>query len=202
MPYGLTEAQAGRLGPYVMAQINALYACREQYAQKELPDYSYVCSACRVGSRWRIVTDCNTAFNMSGYTFYPHLCDNRPELAKAMANSICFWLNLRLAQRSAAPTPPINPSMFQPDDNTTYLIRWNDDKEEHVVSGKQLTALLHSWKKWAHHGYWDSAPFAILRSATGEDLLRCLRGKAPLQYPRDAFDCAKILGIALPEKPE
>lgn len=96
MPYGLTDAQAGRLGPCVMAQINALYACRVQYAQTELPDYSYVCSACRVGNRWRTVTDCNTAFDMGGYTFYPHLCDNRPELAKAMANSICFWLNLRL----------------------------------------------------------------------------------------------------------
>lgn len=95
LTYGLTDRQAKKLGHLVMSQLAALYACRFQYPVQGLPDYSLVYSACKVGRSWRIVTDCNPAFDLGGYTFYPHLCDNRPRLAEAMAKSVCLWLNLR-----------------------------------------------------------------------------------------------------------
>lgn len=94
--YGLSEYQANKLGPLIIRQLDALYACREHYPVHELPDYSLVFSACKVGTLWRIVKDCNPAFDLGGFTFYPHLCDNRPLLAEAMARSVCFWLNLNI----------------------------------------------------------------------------------------------------------
>lgn len=57
-----------------MRQLDALYALREQYPVARLEGYGVVYSACKVGRSWRIVTDCNSAFNLGGYTFYPHLC--------------------------------------------------------------------------------------------------------------------------------
>ena len=83
-----------RLGNLIMRQLDALYVLREQYPVARLEGYGVVYSACKVGRSWRIVTDCNSAFNLGGYTFYPHLCDGRPKLAEAMAKSVCFWLNL------------------------------------------------------------------------------------------------------------
>lgn len=92
--YGLPEYQVNKLGSLIVRQLDALYACRSQYPVEVLEDYSKVYSACKVGGNWRIVTDCNPAFDLGGYTFYPHLCDGRPRLAEAMAKSVCFWLNL------------------------------------------------------------------------------------------------------------
>ena len=82
-----------------MRQLDALYVLREQYPVARLEGYGVVYSACKVGRSWRIVTDCNSAFNLGGYTFYPHLCDGRPKLAEAMAKSVCFWLNLFLVKQ-------------------------------------------------------------------------------------------------------
>lgn len=92
---GLPEYQLEKLPSAAIQQLKLLYDCRELYPQKELPDYKLVYSACKTKEGWRVVTDCNLAFDLGGITFYPHRCDNRPQLAERLAKSVCFWLNLR-----------------------------------------------------------------------------------------------------------
>lgn len=83
-----------RLGNLIMRQLDALYVLREQYPVARLEGLRGSLFCLQGWEELRIVTDCNSAFNLGGYTFYPHLCDGRPKLAEAMAKSVCFWLNL------------------------------------------------------------------------------------------------------------
>lgn len=83
-----------KLPDVVKLQLDAIYQQREEYAVEALPDYQLVYAACLVGGQWRLVTDCNSAFDLYGFTFYPHLCDGRPGLAKAMAEAVRIWLTV------------------------------------------------------------------------------------------------------------
>ena len=94
MMYGLSEYQMAKLPKQAFSFLSSIWNCKDKYPVVQLPDYSLVYSACCVGGKWVVITDCNVAFNLSGFTFYPHLCDSRPEMAKAMAKVVCLLFNL------------------------------------------------------------------------------------------------------------